>query len=737
MLNLGAGNLQNGFPSVTAQVWQGNNKLPEKFTGSLPSAGYLDEICGQWQLVYQALCNRLQFTFRSLDTDDDELEIMEGSITQVSEITFGQLCQQLQITINEWLKSPEFIDIELNLRSRLNSQEEIRFIIETDDRQIRRLPWQRWKFFKDYPLAEMAFSRLEYKSNTSSASPKTSKKVRILAILGNSEGIDLEADKKFLKDLPNSEIQFLVTPSRAQLDTELWDTQGWDILFFGGHSRSEGVEGRLYINERKSHNSVTIEQLEEALKTAIDKGLKLAIFNSCDGLGLANSLGNLHIPQTIIMREPVPNRVAEEFLKYFLQAFAIEEKSLYLSVRQARNKLQGLEDNCPGASWLPVICQNPAVEITNWLDLLGVDRTQINQQNPTQNQTNQENTQPAVIGDQTPVYPSGSVPLESPFYLQRTATEEQIFREIGKPGALIRIKAPKEMGKTSLLLRVLDYAQDLGYITVSLNLEQVEQNILSNFNQFLRWLCANIAHQLKLPPQLDDYWDEDMGSKISSTLYLQGYLLENVDAPIVLALDEVNQIFEHAQVAKDFLPLLRSWYEEAKRLPIWKKLRFIVVHSTESYVPLHLNQSPFNVGLPIKLTHFNLDEIQQLAQTYGLDWVDGTEAKQLMILVGGHPALVHIAIYHLSSGDLSLSELLETAPTPTGIYANHLQRHRITLDEEPELIETLQTVMNASDPVSIDSIVAYKLNSLGLIQLVGDKAIASCELYRQYYLKSY
>ena len=138
-------------------------------------------------------------------------------------------------------------------------------------------------------------------------------------------------------------------------------------------------------------------------------------------------------------------------------------------------------------------------------------------------------------------YPSGSVPLDSPFYLERSSLEEQVYQEIKKPGALIRIKAPREMGKTSLLLRILDHGNRLGYHTVSLNLEQVEQGILSNLNQFLRWLCANIAHQLHRKPMLDEYWDEDLGSKISCTLYFQDYLLELIDTPLILALDERSE----------------------------------------------------------------------------------------------------------------------------------------------------------------------------------------------------
>lgn len=337
--------------------------------------------------------------------------------------------------------------------------------------------------------------------------------------------------------------------------------------------------------------------------------------------------------------------------------------------------------------------------------------------------------------DTSPCYPSGSVPLDSPFYLERSSLEEQINQEIRKPGALIRIKAPREMGKTSLLLRILDNANCQGYCTINLNLEQVEWSILSNLNQFLRWLCANIARQLQLKPMLDEYWDEDLGSKISCTLYLQDYLLESIDTPLILALDEAHQIFEHPQVAKDFLPLLRSWYEEAKRLPIWQKLRLLVIHSTEIYVPLDLDQSPFNVGLPIQLDYFSEEEVQQLALRYKLDWVDGEKISKLMAMVGGHPALVHLALYHLSRREITMSQLLETATTATGIYHNHLQRHWTTLAKHPELAQALDTVLNATEPVPLDPILTHNLSSMGLIKLSGSQALASCELYRQYFTK--
>jgi CHASE2 domain-containing sensor protein len=367
----GSGDLHAGFPKVTAQLWAANGLHPEQFIGSLPAAPYLIEDYNHWQAAHQYLCDRVTFDLRTYpqphpsSLEDDELEIDEGGITNVSQVSFDDLCQQLNDSINLWLQSRGFLNIDQKLRSQLSPNEEIRVIFETNDQLLRRIPWHRWEFFRDYPKAEVALSLPEYKYRSRSTKTRR-QKARILAILGNSKGIDLEAETQFLEGLKDAETQFLVSPSRQEFNQQLWADPGWDLLFFAGHSQTEGETGRIYINENPFNNSLTIEQFGEALAAAIENGLKLAIFNSCDGLGLANALGKLDIPQAIVMREPVPNRVAQEFFKYFLEAFASKQLPLYLAVRQARRRLQGLEDEFPGASWLPVLCQNPAAEPSRW-----------------------------------------------------------------------------------------------------------------------------------------------------------------------------------------------------------------------------------------------------------------------------------------------------------------------------------------------------------------------------------
>ncbi|RMF26023.1 MAG: hypothetical protein D6756_04475, partial [Cyanobacteria bacterium J083] len=266
--------------------------------------------------------------------------------------------------------------------------------------------------------------------------------------------------------------------------------------------------------------------------------------------------------------------------------------------------------------------------------------------------------------------PNGFVPPNSPFYIPRPPIEENCLKEIVKPAALIRIKAPKNFGKTSLLEWLVAHISS-DYYTVKLDLRQVDAEILANFNRLLRWLCANICFQLNIKNSIDEYWDEDLGVKVSCTTYLQAHILEQLDKPVILALDQLDLIFEHTEVAQEFLPLLRFWHEEGNNLSIWQKLRLIVVQSTESYVAIDYNQSPFNVGLPVQLPEFTPAQMAMLADRHQLQDLNQTDSKglaTLMELIGGHPFLARLAFYHLARHNLSLEELIAEAATETSIY---------------------------------------------------------------------
>ena len=323
LLKLGEGSFEQGFP-VTLQIGNDGSRPSLEITGKLPKALEIPRYYSRWATAYR----RLGAGYR--------LEAKAAQVTNVSKI---ENCRNAAALLcdatNAWLHSESFRSIRDKFLEQLIPSDEVRVIVQTDDIQLRRLPWHLWDLCARYPKAEIALCALQHERVEQLSSPTA--KVRILAILGNSAGINTQADRLLLEQLPGSEISFLVEPQLKELNDQLW-RQGWDILFFAGHSASgaNGETGRIYINQT---DSLTIEQLKYALKKAVERGLKIAIFNSCDGLGLARDLADLQITQIIVMREPVPDPVAQEFLKSFLEAFSRGEP-FYLAVREARERLQ-------------------------------------------------------------------------------------------------------------------------------------------------------------------------------------------------------------------------------------------------------------------------------------------------------------------------------------------------------------------------------------------------------------
>ncbi|MEO0409817.1 MAG: AAA-like domain-containing protein, partial [Cyanobacteria bacterium P01_A01_bin.135] len=180
--------------------------------------------------------------------------------------------------------------------------------------------------------------------------------------------------------------------------------------------------------------------------------------------------------------------------------------------------------------------------------------------------------------------------------------------------------------------------------------------------------------------------------------------------------------------------LLRAWHEYAKTKKRWAAMRMVLLQSTEVYLPLRVNESPFNVGQAVELSEFTWEQTQQLADNHGLT-LEAAELRQLFDLVGGHPSLLTQAFDHLKHhGQEALPGLIELAPTEAGIYRNHLRGHWAVLEQSPELAETVTQIIRANhSPVRVESSHSYQLYSRGLVDLVGNAVVIRCRLYQRYF----
>jgi hypothetical protein len=298
-----------------------------------------------------------------------------------------------------------------------------------------------------------------------------------------------------------------------------------------------------------------------------------------------------------------------------------------------------------------------------------------------------------------------------------------------------RIKAPPQFGKSSLLLRIIHQAQQLNYATALIDFQQLDAAILSDGDRLLQWFSATLALKLGVEADPTTAWNAIVGGQLSATLFVREQVLRTVNRPVLLAINDLGRLFEYPTTAQGFLPLLRSWYEEASHDDLWQHLRLVVTYSTDSYLPLDINYSPFNIGLPLALPEFTAAQVLELAGLYGLDWGDH-EAHQLMALVGGHPSLVHGAIYHLSRDWMPLESLLQTASTPHGIYQGHLQKLLAEVNS-PQWAEPLRALVMGAGAISLDPLLAYQLEGIGLIKGSAEGWQISRDLYRHYFQQTW
>jgi CHAT domain len=296
-----------------------------------------------------------------------------------SNINFEQIANEFKINLNQWLATGWFNEngdrdsiIKKTLVSYYAQREEVQIFIQTDNKELRGLPWQEWQvlqeFFTIHPYTELSISSSNFKRPQRTETLLTDARIRVLAIFGD-EKLDLAEEKYLITNLEKygGIIQILNQPSRAVLERALQDPKGWHILFFAGHSGSN-EHGDLGWIENKPGEKIAIEDLSNLLQQLIGDKLQLAIFNSCDGLGLANQLVSLSLPYCIVMREPVESAFARELLRHLLTGF-IQGRSLFAAMRFAREYLRQEFDEKGkhlGKSWLPVIVANPEAQSLTW-----------------------------------------------------------------------------------------------------------------------------------------------------------------------------------------------------------------------------------------------------------------------------------------------------------------------------------------------------------------------------------
>ena len=343
-------------------TWGEGQQLPPV---PLPQPTLVIEAYQRWQQAYLSFYR----TFRGRvvgvgslsEVDDRRAHLVKAEADLLSEF-------------HQWLRSSKLSDLRGQIAQLAKARSlqaapqlpSLTIFLTCHPLELERLPWEAWEIGQE--LGTVTNLRLARTPDQIRAQPvKTARqgRNRVLVILGDDTGLDFKADREAVQGLGAiAEIHFMgwqpgldPTALLTAITAAITDCHGWDLLLFAGHS-NEAVTGggELAI---APNLALSVQELAPYLAVAQQHGLQFALFNSCSGLDIAKSLIDLGFNQVAMLREPIHNQVAQEFLVQFLRSMA-HYKDVHEALIAASQALK-LEKNLtfPSSALVPSLFCRP------------------------------------------------------------------------------------------------------------------------------------------------------------------------------------------------------------------------------------------------------------------------------------------------------------------------------------------------------------------------------------------
>lgn len=325
--------------------------------------------------------------------------------------------------------------------------------------------------------------------------------------------------------------------------------------------------------------------------------------------------------------------------------------------------------------------------------------------------------------------PEGTMPHDSQFYIERNA-DKIALDAINRLGVTITIKAPRQMGKSSLLARVMHKAIHQGQHVAFLDFQMIEKDVIDNPESFYRMFCSWVTFELGCEDETEKYWKLPLGQIQRTTNYFQKHILKSLDGPLLLAMDEVERMFD-APFRSDFFSMLRSWHNNRATKPAWKNYTQTLVTSTEPYQFIaDLNQSPFNVGEVVELQDFSIEALRRLNFQHN-SILNEYDLDEFYRLLAGHPYLSRKGLYLLANRRIDFKELLDDACSDQGPFGDHLRNHLFRMHNQSDLKDAfLQVILSEKCE---DENLFFRLRGAGLVKRMDHRVVPRNDLYADYF----
>ncbi len=215
--------------------------------------------------------------------------------------------------------------------------------------------------------------------------------------------------------------------------------------------------------------------------------------------------------------------------------------------------------------------------------------------------------------------PGGAVQPDDPFYIERAS--DYVIRAVARRlEETVIIKAPRQLGKSTLLQRYLAECRRAGKKTALIDLSLFANPDLADYPTFLTTLATLLLKRFRPGSQFPT-----IVSQSDMSDFVQDFVLRAVPDNIVIAFDEADRVLGRPYQS-DFFSMLRYWQEQRTDpgQRVMARLELTLVISTEPYLLIaDVHRSPFNIGTQVRLSPFDIKQCRELNRRYDDFLTDG------------------------------------------------------------------------------------------------------------------
>ena len=305
----------------------------------------------------------------------------------------------------------------------------------------------------------------------------------------------------------------------------------------------------------------------------------------------------------------------------------------------------------------------------------------------------------------------GSLPENLPSYVVREADSK--LEQLIKDGNFCYVLTARQMGKSSLRVRVSRKLEKQGFSCVSIDVSEIGVNNLASSDQWYFTLLSMVVKKLKLEKkELSDWWSAN--SELTSVNRFYSFLAERVitltTGRIVIFLDEIDSILSIDKTifhSDDFFACIRSIYNSRADNEALNRINFVVIGVASPNDLMHdAARTPFNIGTSVQLDNFTLKEATVLKG--GLKKVTPEpEAllKKIFYWTNGQPVLTQKLCFSIYKDDV---QVIKSIASLVKKHVDKLFLKNSLTDSDNSNLLNIQNRIENDDRYGLQILEAYK-----------------------------